>query len=227
MVKKCLAMFLWLSMTAGLLSVQQPLPIRLGDVARQLSDQDIATLERTLPPGPRPWLLIGEALVFGVSPPIQSVEAFLPPETATREIRRGSMIPLQRRIADPAKPEAWAIANASYPRGRIGSYAQVVIAGRNFEEIQGDEDINRPFVVDGRFDDAELVSILTFIRSFPVKPTPPGPPMIGGLPVHTIVRQPGDYVDIWTRRSFASSQIVTLRKQGQSWVVVSVGIVQA
>ena len=232
-------MFMGLSLTTGLLWTWEPLPIsqlaeaaalgqaiaatpiRLGDVARQLPDQEIAAIAQAMPTGGKPWLLIGEKL-SAMSLPILSVEAFLPPETTTREVRRGMRIPLSRSISDQAKPEPWTISAANYPRGRIGSYAQVAVAGRNFDDMQGDQDINRPFVVEGRFEDAELISIVSFIRSIPLMPTARLPIRAG--PIHTLVRETAESVTVWTRLDFSSSQIVTLRKEGERWVITATSI---
>jgi hypothetical protein len=200
-----------------------PTPIRLGEVARQLSVQEIANIEGLLPPGGKPWLLIGEGLGF-MSAPVHSVEAYLPPETTTRELRRGVVIPLQRRIV--TTPEAWSVVNsASRPRATTGRYAQVAVEGRTFDQIQGDQDSNRPFWVDGRFEDSELVSIVAFIRSSPV-PASGQRPITAG-PIITLTRQSDDSVAIMTRLGAHESQRVILRKQGQSWVIAQVSVISA
>ena len=210
--------------TAALSQVTAIAQIRLGDVARQLSEQDVASLERLLPANGKPWLLIAEGL-GAMSGPFHSVEAYLPPETTTRELRRGVVIPLQRRIAPT--PEAWSLVNAApSARQTTGRYAQVAVEGRNFDQIQSDQDINRPFWVDGRLDDSELVSIVAFIRNQPLQTLfafPPVTPLRAG-PIHTIAREAADFVTVWTRLGTQESQVVTLRKQGQSWVITQVSV---
>jgi hypothetical protein len=52
-------------------------PLRIGDVARQLTEQDITALESLLPSGAKPWLLIGRR-AWG-----EVVEAYLAPTTTT------------------------------------------------------------------------------------------------------------------------------------------------
>ena len=62
--------------------------LRTGDVARQLTEQDIAALELVLPPGGKPWLLNGDkAQVANV----QYVQAFLPATVSTPALRRGTV----------------------------------------------------------------------------------------------------------------------------------------
>jgi len=88
------------------------------------------------------------------------------------------MIRLTRRDSGP-----WAIDNSVQQGGiqtrrgfvghppAYGPYAQVAIEGRAFEEFTDDQDQNRPFLVEGNLSDAELLSIVAFIR--------PKPPMLG------------------------------------------------
>src|SRR5579862_6506870 len=129
-------------------------PLRTGEVARQLADSDVAALEFALPPGAEPWLLDGEPVLVAN---VQSIDAYLPPDTVTTSLRRGSILSAMRRTVPPT---AWAA-------GESASYAQVAIAGRDFDQIQGDDDINRPFRVLGRFDDRDLIELVQFLRSNP------------------------------------------------------------
>jgi hypothetical protein len=149
--------------------------LRTGDVARQLTEQDVAALELVLPSGAKPWLLNGDRAQF---PGIQFIQAYLSPTTVTSTLRRGPVISLMRRISPIA---AWTTE-------RVESYAQVAIAGRKFDDIQEDQDVNRPFRVIGRFDDPELVQLVAFLRS--------NPPIPGGGPDrarhHTVVANPLD-----------------------------------
>jgi len=48
--------------------------LRTGDVARQLTEQDVAALELVLPSGAKPWLLNGD---HGHTPDTQFIEAYL------------------------------------------------------------------------------------------------------------------------------------------------------
>ena len=186
-------------------------PFRLGDFARGLSVQDIANLELALPPGGKPWLLVGE---FAQSRTFQSIEAYLPPDSATAQIRHGTMIRLSRRVTDPANPGPWAIDN-SVQQGqppRSGSYVQVVVEGRPFEEFLDDQDHNRPFIVEGKWSDAELISIAAFVR--------PKPPLLGTGPIQGVSAGSNGSVTVRTRVGPLASDWMTIQKQGQDWVVV-------
>src|SRR5262245_39042125 len=62
---------------------------RGGDIAEQLTESDLTTVERmTLPSGGRPWLIFGIQRGSGQ----HFFDAYLPPETTTAEIRRGPIV---------------------------------------------------------------------------------------------------------------------------------------
>jgi hypothetical protein len=212
-----------------------PALVRLGDVARQLSEQDVADIERAVAPGgARPWLLNGP---HGQVTDLQFIEAYLPPETATTELRRGSVISVVRGSASalamigirPASPEAtrqtWTVTGTF-------SYAQVAIADRDFDHVRGDEDVNRPFRVSGSFGDVELVSLVWFVRSSPSGPTPDARTTSGSVhgdwPIVTVIRQT-DSIDVRLRRpgQDLSWESVKLRPLGPGWVVISISRVFA
>src|SRR5712692_4281744 len=82
-------------------------PLRIGDVARRMTEQNITALESLLPSDAKPWLLIG-VRAWG-----EHVEAYLAPTTITPALRRGTVV-----------------------SGQVTrSYAQVAIPGRSFDQI--------------------------------------------------------------------------------------------
>src|SRR5262245_31051250 len=76
------------------------MPLRLGDLARSLSAQDIASMESALPTGGKPWLIVGD---YGQNRLGQAIESYLPPDSANAQLRRGSMIRLVRPNSGPWK----------------------------------------------------------------------------------------------------------------------------
>jgi len=203
-------------------------PLRLGDLARSLSAADIASIELALPAGGKPWLIAGD---FGQARSSQSVEAYLPPDPASAQLRRGSMIRLSRRITDPSNPGPWAIDNSVQQGGmqtrggfvghppNHGPYAQVAIEGRTFQEFSDDQDQNRPFLVEGSISDAELIDIVAFIR--------PKPPLFGAGPIQAVVLGSNGSVTVWTRLRPLASEWWILQKLGETWKVVGTGVRQA
>ena len=146
-----------------------------------MTEQDIAALEMVLPPGEKPWLLNGDRAQLGN---MQFVQVFLPATVSTPALRRGEVISVGRR--NPL--DAWVVQQAE-------SYAQVAIAGRNFDQIQGEKDINRPFRVIGHFNDSELVRLVESLRSDPT-----------------------------LRGAAMQGQVIMWRQAGQGWIAVVVGV---
>ena len=187
--------------------MQSPTTLRrTGDVARQLTDKDVAAIVAVLPRDSSPWLLDGERTQFVNA---EYVQAFLAPTVETQVLHRGMIVSVERRTG--AMP--WVVQ-------RTDAYAQVAIPGRSFNEIRDDHDINRPFRVIGRFDDDELVSLVQFIRS--------DPPTRGGVaiqqwPILWIKRNADDSVDVPLWEDAWHGQAITLRQNGQDWIIVSIG----
>jgi hypothetical protein len=188
--------------------------LRLGDIARQLSEQDVTDLERTLPTGEKPWLLIGEP---GRARDL-NVAAFLQPRTTTSELRRGRAIMMRR---EPNTSTWRALDRMEYDEqiGHSDSYAQVVLPDRSLDQMQGDQDLNRPFFVTGEFKDSELISLAKFIRSRPVKPNSRGVPISVG-PIVSAVRQQDNSVHVFIREKATAWQWLTLQ-QGHTWSIVN------
>jgi hypothetical protein len=199
-----------LVLSASLIQSPRTLPFRTGDVARQLTAGEIAAIETELPSGPKPWFLNGDP---AQDPRAQFIEAYFAPTTSTPALRRGSMVWVTRRI-DPLS--AWTVE-------RTQSYAQVAIPGRSFDQIQDEQDVNRPFRVIGSFDDSELVSLVKFLRSNP--PTRGGPAeAIKPWPILDITRRADNSVEVRLRGAVMQGQAITLREAGQDWVIVLVGM---
>jgi len=184
--------------------------IRTGDVSRRLTQQDVAALELVLPSGAKPWLLNGDpAQIAG----LENIQAYLSPTTATSTLRRGPVIFATRRISPITE---WAVEGS-------GTYAQVAIPGREFDQIEGDQDINRPFHVIGNFDDTELVGLARFLRS--------NPPTIGGesnairpWPILSINRKGDGSVEIQLRETNWKGQAITVRQTDHNWAIIRVGM---
>lgn len=186
-------------------------PLRTGDVARTLTEEDVVAVQRVLPDGQKPWLLNGDP---GQIPNREYVEAYLPPTTTTVVLRRGLLIVTGRQMTPPG---TWS-ANGSYP------YAQVAVAGRSFNEIQGDQDTNRPFRVIGDFNDAELVGLVDFVRSSArVRGRDQGA-VIENWPILSVHRDQDGFVHVMLRGAVMRGQAMTLRQAGQDWTIVRVGM---
>jgi hypothetical protein len=116
----------------------------------------------------------------------------------------------------------WTAPPTEWSRGDSGSYAQVAIAGRNFDQIQGDNDVHRPFRVIGRFDDRDLIRLVRFLRSRP--PVGRRSDAIKLLPIVSVARQTDDSVEVMLRDGSMQGQWIKLNQTGRSWHIVSVGV---
>jgi hypothetical protein len=185
------------------------MPLRTGEVARQLTEQDIAALELVLPTGSKPWLLNGDRAQSGNA---QFIEAFMLPTVSTLALRRGNVITVQRQ--NPR--DAWVVQ-------RTESYAQVAVAGRNYEQIQGDQDINQPFRIVGRFDDSELVVLVEALRS----DTTVSERDFGSIQkwaILSLIRKTDDSAEVMLRGPAMQGHVVMQRQARQDWIVVIVGV---
>lgn len=192
-----------------MLLVQAPVePVRLGNIARQLTNQDIAAFEAEL--GEKPWLLNGDPSQDGS----HYISAYLPPSFADSTTRWGGVVTFSRFLIPTAGE--WKIS------GFPSWYAQVALPGRPFDQIQGDQDVNRPFKVIGRIGNDELIQIVTFLRSAPRLAAGPGG--IGGgqvqlLPILSVTRLANNSVSVVLRSGIQQGQRVVLEKRGGGWVV--------
>jgi hypothetical protein len=100
-------------------------------------------------------------------------------------------------------------------------YAQLVLPGRAFEQINGERDLNRPFRVHGEFTDEELVSLVTFLRA---KPSwlngVERHPVEADWPVTVVNREPDGTVAASLSRDQWQGQRVILRRRANSWTII-------
>jgi hypothetical protein len=174
--------------------------LRTGEVGRELSQEDVAAIQRTLPGDAKPWLLNGER---GQVLLREYIEAYLTTTNTSPVLRRGTVITVMRRTQPPVGE--WNVS-------RTESYGQVAIPGRSFDDIQGDQDRNRPFWVIGRFDGDELVRIVQLVRS---DPPVRGVDHIQPWPILSVQRRDDDSVDVTLRGGHLRGQAVKLRQVGK------------
>jgi hypothetical protein len=213
---------LWVVSSWSQETQRQTPAIRIRDHAVELTDRDVEDLERALPAGVKPWLLIGET---SQQSGLQRVHAFLPPDVTTPMLRRGKVFPLIKETNTP-----WKILEGSQPPGNgahaySGSYAQVALEGREFSHIENENDRNRPFFVIGRFEDAELAGLISFVRRDPSIPTRVGAPPIpvSALPILSVTRKADGSAEIWFRKGALSWAWILLRPIENGWQFVQGG----
>ena len=142
---------------------------------------------------------------------------FLEPDAADSEVQRGRTLRLDADQRSPAADRsAWRV-KTNY------TYASIPAPSKRHFEITGDQDLGWPFVVDGELDDATLISIVEFIRSWPPIPNRPAaasPREVGNALISVIARRDTGIV-IALRTTEATGMRVTIVRRGQQWVIVN------
>jgi hypothetical protein len=195
------------TLAATLLQAQAVSPIRLGIGAQSLSEQDISEFRSVLP-GSTVWFVEGKAPFPGLS-----IAVYFAAEKTTAELRRGRMIRGYRPVNPPG---AWKL-------GAPGNWAQVAIAGRDYNVLNGESDFNLPFQVDGEFSDEELISLVTFIRTnIASRGRNGGVGPLNAFPIIEVTRTSKDSVRFFLAGGNGPSQGVFATQEGQGWRVTSI-----
>ena len=199
------------------------LPGRMGRIAERLPAQDVQKIAALVSsPKDVVWLL--EGMASQVLPEKWHVDAYLLPDSNGGQVRRGRVLQLSSLIVG-GSPSKWQTDGTA-------RYAQVGITGRQFVPSPTVSRLDRPFLLDGKFTDAELSSIVSFIRSSPrqTKRLPDGTvysvgfDVAGAWPIVAIDRTPAGDPKITLRSSPSSGQTVVVRGSAQRWRVVEVTV---
>jgi hypothetical protein len=182
-----------------------------------LSADETAQIER-LAGGPF-WLLLRDR---------GDNEVYRLPETKGPTIRRGQVIRVWVSVPLPSSPGV-ASSERRIPKwGKFerseASWAQVALTGRDFDDVGGAEDLNRPFRLSGAFRDTELVSLVEFVRSGPELRDANGSRVVNRkLPITAVARKEDRDVDVWLRVSESVFQVVTVGGPiGDAWALVNI-----
>jgi hypothetical protein len=161
------------ALIGALLALQPPLmPLVFGPRAATIRAADIEAITRAVAPhGGSPWLLTEFWSI-----PLRNGErewvalAYLAPSIATPEFRRGPLVDVTTELTAESAPDpmTWKVDDPT----RILTWAQVALPGRSFDDVTGDADENRPLHITGDITDADLVSIVRFVRARPSLPNP-------------------------------------------------------
>jgi hypothetical protein len=186
-------------------------PAFIGDLGRQLSEQELVEISRAVSTNDaKPWLLVGHRRQDLSR---EFLDVFLSPTTNTAEIRRGQLALISRRLADSHGTwEEWRL------NGR-GEYAQVAIRGRDFGHVDGEQDLNRPFSVRGKLSNDELVTLVALMRSSPVWRAESGrmERIEGAWPILSIRQVADGTVVVRTRKNYSCGQEVKLKIEAKEW----------
>ena len=209
---------------AGLLAAQTPRePLTFGRQAPWLRPVDFEAIVRAVSSyGGPPWLLLGVQR----SPANRdgefhwSAAAYVAPTTATPELRRGPLVRVysgltREQLADPA---TWVADQSS-----VVTWAQVALPGRPFDDVKDEVDENRPLTITGDITDADLLSVVRFLRSRPVLSVPPNlnlgqvPGPVRGIRAPAIRHPLLPAVRVGLGLSSSCGYEVVLERRGDTW----------
>jgi len=182
----------------------------LTEIARLVPDREVVAIEvnwdQVLPEA---WLAV----------------AYLAPDSEVQGVRRGAIVDLKSLVTDK-RAQGWRIT------ARDGRYAQVAVPGKPFPRQVGNKDLDRPFRLYGRFSDAELASLIAYVRSSPRKPPIPDDPdgtkhweggsVDGHLPVVQVTRGK-DRFKVLLSDSPGTGTYAELRYRNGTWRLGEVG----
>ena len=209
----------------GAVAEAQPVTktIGIGVDGNRLTGKDITDLTKVLPEEKAPWLVVGEGPgAFGPGS-VQSYRAYMQPIAATPDVRHG----LAFEIARPTGvvSQGWTLTTDPGRQPVSFQYAQVAIDGRPFDQIVNEGDSNLPFRLDGPIDDAELVSLVRFVRTQapgPIKGIMTKPP--DGLSNNGPLRLAPGEVRVVLRTTLTEGVLLLLGKVEQRWEILARGI---
>lgn len=188
------------SVSGGLGAVRERLLgvfIEAKDLAPSEAEQLRAFTRQT---GRDSWLVYGFRHGSGPTTAIRrtAFTVYLQPDAANGRVRRGRVLVLTEPAAPAAvgPQEPWRLESTR-------NYAQVLEVNRPPDRLFGKWDLQRPFVVEGEFDDQSLLNLVDFIRGSPEAPGPPGREPLGRvtgvLPISE-VRRNGSSVEVKLNR---------------------------
>ena len=173
---------------------------------------DLAAVNEALSDAGRPWLIFSDSSgpVAYLPPQRPPVRAYLPPSIVTSRLIRG-----EQRTMREASPRKWIVVQTSM-------YAQTAEDGSTFDYVDSSRRGRIPFTVSGAFEDAEILSITTFIRE--LQTSPPLQRAFTGVnpdvPIRSIARVSDSTVKVDLSENDWSALSLMLRRVGETWTVV-------
>ena len=163
------------ALMGGLLAAQVPRgePLVFGPQAAWLRPVDAEAVGRAVAPyGGAAWLITEVRRYLQRTGEFRwSAMAYVAPTITTSEFRRGRLVHVSTGLTAEqlADPSSW-----SADPTTVQEWAQVAIPGRPFEDVKNEQDENLPLWISGDITDADLVSIVRFLRSRPAITVRPG-----------------------------------------------------
>jgi len=210
-----LVAFGWLAQ--GHAAEQEPLWSAFFE-ANDLKPVEMVQVRRLVrPTGKGVWLVFGlrDGLGAKSSASFTPLTVYLKPDSENGGLRRGRVLHLESARGSDPHGTSWRVEST-------GKYAQVVMPGRRPDAVRGKFDQQRPFLVDGEFDDQTLVSLVELIRKSPdvASLQNGGSAKVKGASPITRARRTSIGVEVTINVDAHTGQFVTLEERNGRLVVV-------
>jgi hypothetical protein len=191
-------------------------PSAYGRAARLLQARDVADITRLS--GGRGVLAI-EIGWDQVLPEAWLASVYMAPDSEANGVRRGRVLDF-KTLVEHDRALAWRV------MARDGRYAQVALPGHVFSDQIDGTHLDRPFTLFGQFSDAELASVVAFVRSSPKPPTvaqrngeivSDGLGLDGQEPVMQLKRVNSTTVEVWMGRESGAGTHAVLHFRNRAW----------
>ena len=196
-----------------------------GAIGPQLNADDLRQIRALLPAGKTPWLLLASA-EFDTR---WEANVFLAPDVRTPTYRRGQVVSLLGRVTTTpsgTQSRKWEGPGLEWP------FVQVVVNGRDMDQIRGADDPSLPVAVPMTagepMSDDDVVTLITFLREAGARSAGTAAARdlrtsVQPWPIQDVVRWPDGRVEARLRDGATvdgRAQRVTLRRDGAAWTIV-------
>lgn len=200
-----------LAIVLVVLQATSPPVLRFGDLANELTTQDLQSLrELSIRWGGPPWIIAAGATMMSRDAVFWSATIRLRAFVDTGLVRRGDQFGASTMRRGDA-PRTW-----TSSAGGFWFWTQVKLPDREFDDVKSEDDINAPFATDGIVTDDELVSIVSFLRTDQIFKTE------RRLPIASIMRvYAGDdsWITLGLKKGSACVDGYQMRRVEQGWSV--------
>jgi hypothetical protein len=192
-------------------------PYRFGPLGARLTPEDLSAIASAT--GVEPWAILG--WYSQVLPEERYVDAFLPATTSTEKLRGGSVAHLEcKPVSDEASCLGWR------KQPELGTYVQVPVGSGSLRDgLVVRSPSERPIRVTGSLSAADLLGLVTYIRSGPRSVFPGGGVGMAvsvDLPIQDIEEQADGTV--WVRLTLdgGTGQTATVARARRGWRITQV-----
>jgi hypothetical protein len=203
----------WL--TLGVAAGGQQLPMQRFPAAQPIADVDDQELMRLAAAHGQPWLFFEpqEGQLRGY----WHARVYLQPVAADPPVRRGRVLLFMARTPPGHEgAKTWQVSESAYAQVPVANTGRLAVEAKDL-----------PFLESHRLPDADLLSLVAFVRSSPSAPghndqRGPAYRVDGEKPINSIRRGADDTIEVVVMNDRSSSWTLTVKRDGDTWVATRV-----